>query len=110
MGRAALPWELLPRLALHRLESRSWSHANMHHANVVLSFQIRPCCIDQYIQHDDSIISIHGDIVYPDKNSIICRLEAIEKYFSLETVKDIVEAMESEASKLDEDCCTLAMK
>uniref|UniRef100_A0A0E0E027 Uncharacterized protein n=2 Tax=Oryza meridionalis TaxID=40149 RepID=A0A0E0E027_9ORYZ len=91
-------------------ESRSWSHANMHHANVVLSFQIRPCCIDQYIQHDDSIISIHGDIVYPDKNSIICRLEAIEKYFSLETVKDIVEAMESEASKLDEDCCTLAMK
>jgi hypothetical protein len=30
--------------------SRSWSHANMHHANVVLSFQIRPCCIDQYIQ------------------------------------------------------------
>lgn len=24
-------------------------------------------------QHDDSIISIHGDIVYPDKNSIICR-------------------------------------
>uniref|UniRef100_A0A0E0ISN8 Uncharacterized protein n=1 Tax=Oryza nivara TaxID=4536 RepID=A0A0E0ISN8_ORYNI len=31
-------------------ESRSWSHANMHHANVVLSFQIRPCCIDQYIQ------------------------------------------------------------
>uniref|UniRef100_A0A0E0E032 Uncharacterized protein n=1 Tax=Oryza meridionalis TaxID=40149 RepID=A0A0E0E032_9ORYZ len=38
------------------------------------------------------------------------KLEAIEKYFSLETVKDIVEAMESEASKLDEDCCTLAMK
>uniref|UniRef100_A0A0E0E030 Uncharacterized protein n=1 Tax=Oryza meridionalis TaxID=40149 RepID=A0A0E0E030_9ORYZ len=43
-------------------ESRSWSHANMHHANVVLSFQIRPCCIEQYIQ-----ISLFKECVILDR-------------------------------------------
>uniref|UniRef100_A0A0D3HUI2 Uncharacterized protein n=1 Tax=Oryza barthii TaxID=65489 RepID=A0A0D3HUI2_9ORYZ len=36
--------------ALLLKEARSWSHANMPHANVSRSFQIRPCCIEQINQ------------------------------------------------------------
>ncbi|KAL6642726.1 hypothetical protein ACP70R_020907 [Stipagrostis hirtigluma subsp. patula] len=58
----------------------------------------------------DSSLAQYGDMVYPAKTSIVHRLEVIDKCFSHETVEEIVDALESEAAKLNEEWCTLALK
>ncbi|KAK1695849.1 hypothetical protein QYE76_012546 [Lolium multiflorum] len=58
----------------------------------------------------DTSLAQYGDLVYPDKTSIVHRLEVIDKCFSHETVEEIVDALESEAARLDEEWCTLALK
>jgi 3-hydroxyisobutyryl-CoA hydrolase len=58
----------------------------------------------------DSSLAQYGDMVYPDKKSIVHRLDVIDKCFSHETVEEIVDALESEAARLDEEWCTLALK
>ncbi|CAM0956255.1 unnamed protein product [Alopecurus aequalis] len=58
----------------------------------------------------DNSLAQYGDIVYPTKTSIVHRLEVIDKCFSHETVEEIVDALESEASRLNEEWCTLALK
>lgn len=58
----------------------------------------------------DSSLAQYGDMVYPDKTSIVHRLEVIDRCFSHETVEEIVDALESEAAKLNEEWCTLALK
>ncbi|XP_062201260.1 small ribosomal subunit protein mS47-like [Phragmites australis] len=58
----------------------------------------------------DSSLAQYGDMVYPDKTSIVHRLEVIDKCFSHETVEEIADALESEAARLNEEWCTLALK
>ncbi|KAL6906425.1 hypothetical protein ACP4OV_004026 [Aristida adscensionis] len=59
----------------------------------------------------DSSLAQYGDMVYPAKTSIVhSMLEVIDKCFSYETVEEIVDALESEAAKLNEEWCTLALK
>ncbi|XP_039785284.1 3-hydroxyisobutyryl-CoA hydrolase-like protein 2, mitochondrial isoform X2 [Panicum virgatum] len=58
----------------------------------------------------DSSLAQYGDMVYPDKKSIVHRLEVIDKCFGHETVEEIVDALESEVARLDEEWCTLALK
>jgi len=58
----------------------------------------------------DTSLTQYGDLVYPNKTSIVHRLEVIDKCFSHETVEEIVDALESEAARLNEEWCTLALK
>ncbi|KAG2539471.1 3-hydroxyisobutyryl-CoA hydrolase-like protein 2, mitochondrial [Panicum virgatum] len=58
----------------------------------------------------DSSLAQYGDMVYADKKSIVHRMEVIDKCFSHDTVEEIVDALESEAARLDEEWCTLALK
>nr|CAD1844873.1 unnamed protein product [Ananas comosus var. bracteatus] len=58
----------------------------------------------------DSSLAQYGDIVYPDKKSIIHRLEVIDKCFGRETVEEIVDALEIEAARTNQDWCTSALK
>ncbi|PWZ55950.1 3-hydroxyisobutyryl-CoA hydrolase-like protein 2, mitochondrial [Zea mays] len=58
----------------------------------------------------DSSLAQYGDMVYPDKNSIVHRLEVIDKCFSHDTVEEIVDALESEAASSNEEWCILALK
>nr|ACN30845.1 unknown [Zea mays] len=43
----------------------------------------------------DSSLAQYGDMVYPDKKSIVHRLEVIDKCFSHDTVEEIVDALVS---------------
>ncbi|ONL99739.1 3-hydroxyisobutyryl-CoA hydrolase-like protein 2 mitochondrial [Zea mays] len=58
----------------------------------------------------DSSLAQYGDMVYPDKKSIVHRLEVIDKCFSHDTVEEIVDALESEAASSNEEWCILALK
>ncbi|WOL07027.1 3-hydroxyisobutyryl-CoA hydrolase-like protein 2, mitochondrial [Canna indica] len=58
----------------------------------------------------DSSLAQYGDLVYPDKNSIVHRLEVIDKCFGLETVEEILDALEIEAAKPNQDWCASALK
>ncbi|XP_074560531.1 small ribosomal subunit protein mS47-like [Curcuma longa] len=58
----------------------------------------------------DTSLSTYGDIVYPDKNSIVNRLEVIDKCFGLESVEEILDALEIEAARSKQEWCTVALK
>ncbi|XP_074579572.1 small ribosomal subunit protein mS47-like isoform X2 [Curcuma longa] len=58
----------------------------------------------------DASLATFGDIVYPDKNSIVNRLELIDKCFGLETVEEIVDALEIEAARSKQEWCIVALK
>ncbi|XP_010933711.1 small ribosomal subunit protein mS47 [Elaeis guineensis] len=58
----------------------------------------------------DSSLAQYGDIVYPDKKSIFHRLEVIDKCFGHDTVEEIVDALESETARSNQDWCTSALK
>ncbi|KAK8919140.1 hypothetical protein KSP39_PZI020929 [Platanthera zijinensis] len=58
----------------------------------------------------DSTLAQYGDIVYPDNRSIVHRMEAINNCFGRETVEEILDALEGEASRTNQDWCTSAIK
>ncbi|KAK6927645.1 Enoyl-CoA hydratase/isomerase domain [Dillenia turbinata] len=63
---------------------------------------------------DPSIIetnlSQYGDLVYPDKRSILHKIDRIDKCFSGDTVEEIIEALENEAANSSEEWCNAALK
>ncbi|KAG6770819.1 hypothetical protein POTOM_026517 [Populus tomentosa] len=53
----------------------------------------------------ETSLAQYGDLVYPDKTSILCKFETFDKCFSHDTVEEIVDALENEkASTYDEWC------
>ncbi|XP_068650295.1 small ribosomal subunit protein mS47 [Aristolochia californica] len=52
----------------------------------------------------------YGDLVYPHKTSVLRRIETIDKCFGLETVEEIIDALESEVAKSGEEWATLALR
>ncbi|PKA56456.1 3-hydroxyisobutyryl-CoA hydrolase-like protein 2, mitochondrial [Apostasia shenzhenica] len=58
----------------------------------------------------DSSLAHYGDIIYPDKNSLVNRMEKIDDCFGRETVEEIIDALESEAARTNQDWCTSALK
>ncbi|CAL9089275.1 unnamed protein product [Musa textilis] len=58
----------------------------------------------------DSTLAQYGDLVYPDKTSIIHRLEVIDKCFGHETVEEILDALEVEVARSNQDWCISALK
>ncbi|XP_078155756.1 ATP-dependent caseinolytic (Clp) protease/crotonase family protein isoform X1 [Carex rostrata] len=58
----------------------------------------------------DTSLAQYGDIVYPDKKSIFHRLENIDRCFCRDTVEEIIDALEGEVSRTNQDWCTSALK
>ncbi|CAL9758047.1 unnamed protein product [Musa acuminata subsp. burmannicoides] len=58
----------------------------------------------------DSTLAQYGDLVYPDKTSIVHRLEVIDKCFGHETVEEILDALEVEVARSNQDWCASALK
>ncbi|OVA10316.1 Crotonase superfamily [Macleaya cordata] len=54
------------------------------------------------ITDDSSVINSsleqYGDLVYPDKQSVLHRIETIDKCFGQDTVEEIIDALENEAA------------
>ncbi|KAB5513833.1 hypothetical protein DKX38_027739 [Salix brachista] len=46
----------------------------------------------------ETSLAQYGDLVYPDKTSVLLKFETIDKCFSHDTVEEIVDALESEAA------------
>ncbi|KAJ8633701.1 hypothetical protein MRB53_027037 [Persea americana] len=70
--------------------------------------------LGKLITDDPSVIETsleqYGDLVYPDKRSVLHRIETIDKCFSHDTVEEIIDALESEASGSYDEFCTSALK
>ncbi|KAL5558228.1 hypothetical protein UlMin_034439 [Ulmus minor] len=58
----------------------------------------------------ETSLAQYGDIVYPDKRSILSKLDAIDRCFSHDTVEEIVDALEKEASDSFDEWCKTALK
>ncbi|XAR62515.1 3-hydroxyisobutyryl-CoA hydrolase [Bertholletia excelsa] len=58
---------------------------------------------------EDSLAQ-YGDLVYPDKKSILHKIDTIDKCFSRDTVEEIIEALENEAAESFDHWCTEVLK
>ncbi|KAM0935630.1 putative 3-hydroxyisobutyryl-CoA hydrolase [Dioscorea sansibarensis] len=58
----------------------------------------------------DASLAQYGDVVYPDKKSIVHRLETIDNCFGRETVEEIIDALESEAARSNQEWCISALR
>ncbi|PSS01075.1 3-hydroxyisobutyryl-CoA hydrolase-like protein [Actinidia chinensis var. chinensis] len=70
--------------------------------------------LGKLITDDPSVIedslAQYGDLVYPDKRSIIHKIETIDKCFSQDTVEEIIDALENEVAESYDESCTTALK
>ncbi|CAI0404728.1 unnamed protein product [Linum tenue] len=66
------------------------------------------------ITDDPSVIETsleeYGDLVHPDSTSVIHRIEAVDKCFSHDTVEEIIDALETEASKTNDPWCNSTLR
>ncbi|KAL5706131.1 3-hydroxyisobutyryl-CoA hydrolase [Ranunculus cassubicifolius] len=58
----------------------------------------------------ESSLSQYGDLVYPEKGSILHKIEAIDKCFGQDTVEEIIEALEFEVATYFEQWSVTALK
>lgn len=58
----------------------------------------------------ESSLAQYGDLVYPDKSSIVYKIEAIDKCFSHDTLEEIFDALEKEATSSSDDWCKATLK
>lgn len=58
----------------------------------------------------ESSLAQYGDLVYPDKSSIIYKIDTIDKCFSHDTVEEIFDALEKEASNSSDEWCKATLK
>lgn len=58
----------------------------------------------------ESSLAQYGDLVYPDRQSVLHKFEMIDKCFSPDTVEEIIEALENEAAESYDGWCTSALK
>ncbi|GER31198.1 3-hydroxyisobutyryl-CoA hydrolase-like protein [Striga asiatica] len=66
------------------------------------------------VTDDPSVIETslgnQGDSVHPDQTSVIQRIEKIDQCFSRDTVEEIIESLENEASKTNDIWCQTTLK
>ncbi|KAK9101771.1 hypothetical protein Sjap_019025 [Stephania japonica] len=66
------------------------------------------------ITDDPSVIETslkdYGDLVYPDKRSVLHKIETIDRCFGQDTVEEIIDALENEVATAYDDWCTLTLK
>ncbi|XP_027101611.2 small ribosomal subunit protein mS47-like [Coffea arabica] len=58
----------------------------------------------------ENSLAQYGDLVYPDRGSVLHKLERIDKCFSLDTVEEIVDALEQGAAESFDDWCGTTLK
>lgn len=58
----------------------------------------------------ESSLAQYGDLVYPDKRSVIHKIETIDQCFSHDTVEEIFDALEKEAADSSDEWCTATLK
>ncbi|KAF9606328.1 hypothetical protein IFM89_024996, partial [Coptis chinensis] len=57
-----------------------------------------------------SSLAQYVDLVYPDKGSVLHKIEKIDKCFGQDTVEEIIDALENEVATNYDEWCTLALK
>ncbi|KAF8380520.1 hypothetical protein HHK36_028007 [Tetracentron sinense] len=66
------------------------------------------------VTDDPSVIEAsldqYSDLVYPDKRSVFHRIETLDKCFGHDTVEEIIDALESEATGSYDEWCTSTLK
>nr|GMD44336.1 3-hydroxyisobutyryl-CoA hydrolase-like protein 2, mitochondrial [Ipomoea batatas] len=58
----------------------------------------------------ESSLAQYGDLVYPDRRSVLHKFEMIDKCFSPDTVEEIIEALENEAAESYDEWCATTLK
>ncbi|KAF7851261.1 hypothetical protein BT93_L4264 [Corymbia citriodora subsp. variegata] len=58
----------------------------------------------------ESMLEKYGDLVYPDKMSVIHKIELVDKCFGHETVEEIIDALESQTAGLKDSWCNSALR
>ncbi|KAF7825246.1 3-hydroxyisobutyryl-CoA hydrolase-like protein 1, mitochondrial [Senna tora] len=70
--------------------------------------------LSKLVTDDPSVIETtlekYGDLVHLDNGSVLQRLEILDKCFGLDTVEEIVDALESEASQTNDAWCISTIK
>lgn len=57
----------------------------------------------------ENSLAQYGDLVYPDRRSVLHKFEKIDKCFSQDTVEEIIEALEREAAESRDEWCNTAL-
>ncbi|KAJ8533888.1 hypothetical protein K7X08_007212 [Anisodus acutangulus] len=57
----------------------------------------------------ENSLAQYGDLVYPDRRSVLHKFEKIDKCFSQDTVEEIIEALEREAAESHDEWCNTAL-
>ncbi|XP_011031454.1 PREDICTED: 3-hydroxyisobutyryl-CoA hydrolase-like protein 2, mitochondrial isoform X2 [Populus euphratica] len=80
------------------------SHYTLHERLDLVEERLGKLITDEATVIETSLAQ-YGDLVYPDKTSILYKFETFDKCFSHDTVEEIVDALENEkASTYDEWC------
>ncbi|XVF33569.1 hypothetical protein REPUB_Repub17cG0179600 [Reevesia pubescens] len=58
----------------------------------------------------ESFLEKHSDVAYPEKISALHRIEVLDKCFGNDTVEEIIDALESEASATNDAWCNSTLK
>ncbi|KAK9699882.1 hypothetical protein RND81_08G201600 [Saponaria officinalis] len=58
----------------------------------------------------ENSLAQYGDLVYPEKTSVINKIEIIDKCFSHDTVEEIFDALEKEAADTSSEWCISTLK
>ncbi|KAJ8900233.1 hypothetical protein K2173_024873 [Erythroxylum novogranatense] len=70
--------------------------------------------LDKLVTDDPSDIEAslgkYGELVHPDKMSVLRRIEAVDRCFSHDTVEEIICSLESEASRTNDPWCNSTLR
>ncbi|KAH7848524.1 hypothetical protein Vadar_003952 [Vaccinium darrowii] len=58
----------------------------------------------------ETCLGTYSDVIYPDSTSVLHRIETLDKCFSHDTVEEIIDSLESEAAKMQDEWCTSTLK
>lgn len=58
----------------------------------------------------ENSLAHYGELVYPDKRSILHKIETVDKCFSHDTVEEIIGALENEVPNSFDEWCKTALK
>ncbi|WZZ09660.1 hypothetical protein YC2023_095581 [Brassica napus] len=58
----------------------------------------------------EASLAQYSDLVYPDNTSVLHKIEMIDRYFGLDTVEEIIEAMENEVADSGNEWCKKTLK
>ncbi|KAM6582709.1 hypothetical protein CsatB_009711 [Cannabis sativa] len=58
----------------------------------------------------ETSLAQYGDIVYPNKRSILFKIDTIDRCFGHDSVEEIIDALEKEASVANDEWCKMVLK